>query len=149
MERFLEDLFGEAVAADRRIAIFTTPDRRVRFFHDLGQLAQYARSRSTDQNVYFGVGLVRGNPQGRGKQHDIAAIGALWCDIDLHSPAHPKGRLPKSVEGAEEILREMPLRASTVVHSGHGLHAYWLLGDVWGFHDDSDRQRRASCTTPG
>lgn len=144
MERFLEDLFGDELTPDRRIAVFTTPDRQTRFFHDLGQLGLYARQRSSTQNVYFGVGLIRGEPKGRGKYDDIAGIGALWCDIDVRSPAHPKGNLPESVEEANGILSVMPLPPSISVHSGHGLHAYWLLHEPWIFQDDEERKCAAS-----
>jgi len=144
MERFLADLFADEVTPERRIAVFTTPDRQTRFFCDLGQLGLYARQRSPAQNVYFGVGLIRGDPAGRGKHEDIAAIGALWCDVDVHSPAHPRENLPQSLEEARGLLRQMPLPPSVVVASGHGLHAYWLLHEPWIFDRDEDRTLAAS-----
>ena len=140
---FLTDLFGDEVTSDRRVAVFTTPDRQARFFTDYQEAQRYAVGQSASQNVYFGLGLIRGQPKGRGKLDNIAAIGGLWCDIDISSPAHPKGNLPKNIGEAKSILAEMPLAPSIVVGSGHGLHAYWLLQEPWIFDGDEDRSHAA------
>ena len=143
MLELLESLFGEALSPERRIAVFTTPGRRTRLFADYQQLAEYAVQQSRTQNVYFGLGLVAGQPAGRGRLDDIAGIGGLWCDIDVAGEAHPKANLPKSIEEARSLLAEMPLRPSAIVSSGHGLHAYWLLHEPWLFPSDADRQAAA------
>jgi putative DNA primase/helicase len=137
--KFLKDIFGEELTAKRRIAVFTTPNRRTRFFADYQELERYALDQSPKQNVYFGLGLIEGSPKGRGKLENIAGIGGLWCDIDISGPAHPKKNLPKTVEEAQSILAKMPLRPSIVVFSGHGLHAYWLLHEPWVFETIADR----------
>lgn len=144
MLQLLENLFGEALAPERRIAVFTTPGRQTRLFADYQQLAEYASQQSRTQNVYFGLGLIAGCPQGRGKLADIAGIGGLWCDIDVASDAHPKANLPTSIDEARGLLAEMPLSPSAIVHSGHGLHAYWLLHEPWLFADDAQRQQAAT-----
>jgi len=144
MEEFLEAVFGEEATPERRMAVFTTPDRRTRFFADYGELRRYALGQSASQNVYFGVGLVGGEPKGRGKRGDIAGVGAFWCDIDVSGAAHPKKNLPRSVEEAASVLADMPLPPSVVVSSGHGLHAYWLLQEPWIFGGDAERERAAA-----
>ena len=144
MQDFLNTIFGDEVTPERRIAVFTTPDRWTRFFADYRELEIYANQQSATQNVYFGVGLIHGNPKGRGKLADIAGIGAFWCDIDISSPAHPKDNLPKGIEEAKSILGKMPLPPSIIVASGHGLHAYWLLHESLIFENDDDRDRAAS-----
>ena len=141
---FLEQIFGDEVTANRRIAVFTTPNRRTRFFADYQEAGRYAVGQAATQNVYFGVGLIEGNPKGRGKLENIAGIGGLWCDIDISGPAHPKENLPKNIEDAQDILAKMPFRPSIVVFSGHGLHAYWLLHDPWVFETVADRTTAAS-----
>ena len=140
MRHFLENLFGDELTPERRIAVFTTPNRHVQFFVDYQELEHYATEQSPTQNVYFGVGLIQGNPKGRGKIENVAAIGGLWCDIDVSSSAHPKDNLPKSIEEANNLLVEMPLSPSVVVASGHGLHAYWLFQEPWVFDNDQDRK---------
>jgi len=124
--------------------VFTKPDGHTRFFHDYGQLEQYARQQAATQEVYFGVGLIAGQPRGRGKAQDVAAIGALWCDVDVRGPAHPRANLPASIAEAEALLAEMPLAPSIIVHSGHGLHGYWLLKEPWVFEDQAQREQAAS-----
>ena len=144
MEHFLEELFGDDLTPERRVAVFTTPDLHTRFFSDAAELARYAGQQSKTQDVYFGVGLIRGTPAGRGKLEDVAGIGALWCDIDVSGEGHQKENLPQNTEEAQWILSEMPLAPSIVVHSGHGLHAYWLLQEPWVFTSNSDRHQAAS-----
>jgi len=143
MLTFLQTIFRDSLSPERRIAIFTMPSRQTRLFSDYEQLAAYAREQSPTQDVYFGVGLITGNPQGRGKLTDIAGIGALWCDIDCASEAHPKANLPKTIEEALALLAEMPLAPTIVVHSGHGIHAYWCFKEPWIFANEQERQRAA------
>ena len=141
---FLTAMFGDDVTSNRRIAVFTTPDRRTRFFGDRKELVAYAAEQSRTQNVYFGMGLIEGQPKGRGKLTDITGIGTLWCDIDTSGPAHSKDNLPKNLEEAKGILTEMPFPPSVIVSSGHGLHAYWLLQEPWIFDNEGQRARAAS-----
>lgn len=102
---FLGDIFGEAVSAERRLAIFTLPNRRTRHFADLDGVDAYcAHTSDQGQETFFGLGLVRGTPQGRGTADDVAAIGALWADIDLAGPAHLGKALPTSIEEVEDLL---------------------------------------------
>jgi len=144
MEEFLESLFGEEISAERRVAVFTTPDKRTRFFSDMKALSAYALQRSQTANVYFGVGLIRGEPKGRGKLPDVAGIGGLWCDIDIRGESHDKENLPKNKDDGHSIIAEMPFAPSIIVDSGYGLHAYWLLHEPWVFASDTERQDAAS-----
>jgi len=122
MEEFLESLFGEEISAEQRVAVFTTPDKRTRFFSDMKALSAYALQRSQTANVYFGV----------------------WCDIDIQGESHDKENLPKSSDDGRSIIDEMPFAPSIIVDSGYGLHAYWLLHEPWIFTSDTKRQDAAS-----
>ena len=144
MQQFILDIFGDSLGQQRRLSIFAVPSLRSELFDDVGRAVSYAKDLATQQNVYFSLGLIAGQPAGRGKAEEVAAIGALWADIDLASDAHPGKRLPATVEEAESILARMPLTPSMVVHSGHGLHAYWLLDRPWVFTDAQDRARAAT-----
>ena len=53
--------------------------------------------------------------KGGGKTEDIIALTCLYADLD-RSPAE-----------AQAALRAAPYPPSLVVHSGRGVHAYWLL----------------------
>ena len=61
MEAFLETLFGEAVSEDRRVCIFTLPNRRARHFSSLKAAAIHAAKAARTSDVYFEVGLAGTN----------------------------------------------------------------------------------------
>lgn len=124
---FLGALFGDWCGPDRRIAIWTFPDKRARFFKASDDAAEYAMQRADDSDVYFGVGLYRaGIKRGRGKATDVVAITALWADIDYGK--HPSGKkFPPNREEALKVVAHCGVSPTITVLSGHGLHAYWLL----------------------
>jgi len=78
---------------------------------------------------YAGLGLTAG--QRGGNQH-CSGIGAVWLDIDIAGPAHKKANLPAAQEEATALLDSCfpRLAPSFLIHSGHGLQAYYLL-DSW------------------
>ncbi len=143
MEEFLTGMFGDSISAERRLALFTVPERRARFFADIPSACQVASKLAETQNVYFGMGLIQGNPSGRGKQEDIAGIATLWADVDFVGDAHVGKSLPANDADFQRLLAEIPLRPSLIVDSGHGRHLYWLLQEPWLFTDASDRAHAA------
>ncbi len=143
MNRFITELFGDALSAERRLAVFSVPGQQTRFFAGAAEVEAYAREQSAARNVYYGVGLIRGNPSGRGKARDVAAIGALWADIDLLGPGRETKALPATVDDARRIFQRLPHAPSVLVDSGHGLHAYWLLKEPWVFDTDAEREQAA------
>lgn len=143
MEDFLAGMFGTSISTERRLALFTVPERRARFFGELDSASKVASKLAESQNVYFGVGLIQGTPAGRGKQEDIAGIVALWADVDFAGDAHTGKSLPTDESDFERLLAELPLRPSLIVDSGHGRHLYWLLHEPWLFADDCERTRAA------
>lgn len=90
------------------------------------------------------MGLIQGTPTGRGKQHDIAGIGALWADVDFAGEAHADKALPTGEDDFQRLLIELPMQPSLIVDSGHGRHLYWLLQLPWIFTDADERNRAAS-----
>lgn len=143
MHEFFEHIFGEAIDSQRRLALFTVRDRRTRLFDNIEDAVALAQQRSVRSDVYFGLGLIEGSPSGRGRYQDVAAIGALWADIDMQSSVHPRQQLPVTLDEARRLLSQVPLQPSLVVGTGHGLHAYWLLHEPWVFESGADRDRAA------
>ena len=143
MEEFLAGMFGTSVSTERRLALFTVPERRARFFGDIPSACKVASKLSETQNVYFGMGLIQGTPTGRGKQEDIAGIAALWADVDFAGEAHAGKALPADNADFQRLLAELPLRPSLIVDSGHGRHLYWLMQEPWLFTDANDRAHAA------
>lgn len=139
MDSFFHNIFRNAISPERRLAIFTLPNKTTSLFDDVDQAATYAKSLSGLQDVYYGLSLIRGNPTGRGKREDTSAIGTLWVDIDIASEVHNDKSLPTSVDEAVEFLASLPIAPSIIVHSGHGLHGYWLLQEPVLFDTEEER----------
>jgi hypothetical protein len=140
-QAFLDILFGESITPDRRVSIFVMPARQARFFDNGNAAADYAMARSTHCDVYYGVGLVAGEPQGRGSRSDIAAISGFFADIDFPSARRADKPLPRSIDDARTLWAPYGLEPTLIVHSGHGLHAYWLFKEPWVFETDEERDQ--------
>jgi hypothetical protein len=108
----------------------TTGDKVTRWAKvtDIDALADHALELAETSCVWFGVATRTANLGGRrGGGADCAQITALWVDIDVESSVHAAGGLPPTIDAAHEILDDFPLPPSAVVHSGHGLQAWWML----------------------
>lgn len=125
---FLGHVFG-GLGEGERIAIFTLPDQETVFFSGHEDAAKYGLKKAKEgKDVYFGVGQYReGIGSGRGKAADVLSLPTLWCDLD-YGEGHKKPRPPTEAD-ARWILSQIEVPPSLLVHSGHGLHAYWLLSE--------------------
>ncbi len=76
--------------------------------------------------VFFGPGLRRVQ---RGTRKDVARVEALWVDVDVQTPAHPKAVYRTTRQAFLAFAERLPahLFPSVIVHTGNGLQAYWLL----------------------
>lgn len=64
----------------------------------------------------------------RGSADQLSHLFGFWLDVDYFSEgAHAKKDLPPDEESAMKVVAEMPLKPTLVVHSGHGLQAWWLF----------------------
>lgn len=91
-------------------------------------------------DVYFGVGIAQDQKfKGRATSAEIIGIPGIWIDVDIKGDEHAQQNLPKTID---EILEKIPLKPSIIVHSGHGLHVYWLFKECWYF-DNEDEQSEA------
>ena len=123
--------------------LWTMPDKRTQMFScaahaDIAQAAQKASDAGKD--VYFPVGvserLFRAHE--RAKSADIVAIPALWVDIDIAGDSHAAKALPPDYAAARALLPEM-LDPSLIVHSGHGIHAYYAFRELLDTRTDAER----------
>lgn len=104
------------------------------FARDLAVLAERAARWSADgKDVYFGLGLSKtdNGPDRRITGPQCSGISCLWADIDIRGAAHAARNLPESEAVIRPLLDALPVRPSLVVHSGHGLHCYWLFRETW------------------
>ena len=123
--------------------LWTLPDKRTQVFAAAvhAEMAQAARKTGdTGKDVYFSVGVSERlfKAHERAKSADIVAIPALWVDIDIAGDAHAAKSLPPDYNSARALLPEM-LDPSMVVHSGHGLHAYYLFRELLDTRTDEER----------
>lgn len=95
-----------------------------------------------DREVYWGVSVARkpGRVDQRISNDDAAGIYGLWIDLDVATPdVHKKWNLPPTIEACHEVLDAVGLPPTMIVHSGHGLHAWWLFTEFWQFDTEDDR----------
>lgn len=66
----------------------------------------------------------------RGTKGECTALTALFADVDLLAPGHAAQNLPADpVDAIRTVAAAVGAAPSMVVHSGGGLHPYWLLED--------------------
>jgi P4 family phage/plasmid primase-like protien len=92
-------------------------------------------------DVYFGVGLQEKalSPSTRGSAGTVSGIPGLWVDIDIAGPGHSSSDLPTTVADALKIIESLPFEPTVVVHSGGGLHVYWLFPKPWVLASEKER----------
>jgi len=106
-------------------------------------LAAKAVDLARRSDVYIGVSVVDvpGPPDRRTSNENSAGLYGLWADIDIANPdIHKKWNLPPDENAASTILSSSRLEPTLVVHSGHGLQAWWLFKEFWSFDTENDRR---------
>lgn len=109
----------------------------------IAQIQEWAKT----EDVYVGCGLAGHNygERVRCKSDDICAIPGLWLDVD-YGTAHKKFNLPPTQEDALSLIESMGPQPTLVVHSGHGLQAWWAFKELWIFDTDAERKQAQSLT---
>jgi hypothetical protein len=139
-----------------RFTLWTLPNKHshhLRFStdHDLEIIEQKAELLDASGNeVYFGVGLRDGAPKGLGFESEVAAWPGFWIDIDIeHEVAHvgveKKGKsLPPDLDAVEKVFglfaEKGGVEPTTIVHSGYGVHAYYLFEEPIGVGTRDERK---------
>lgn len=143
---FLDALFADCPPS-QRFLVWTLPDKLSRWYtSDTIDNAATDIAAMPDKDVYVGVGLTdrdRGQKR-RATPEQVTSIVGMWADIDILDDAHKKANLPPDVLAARAIVDSIGIPASIIVHSGHGLQAWWLLAEPWSFTDPDDRNDAAT-----
>lgn len=138
---FLSSLYENAEQGYTQV--FSLPAKAARAIpaSDLGGLHDVLAAMPAANDLYFSPGLSAAPRDERLSTDDIIGIPALWVDIDIKNEhAHAKHNLPASIADAMEILPDN-MAPSIVVHSGYGLHAWWLLRECWYFDTPAEFQQ--------
>jgi hypothetical protein len=137
-EEFLRTIFGD-IPEGTSLCIWCL-DKKSRWFNAIPPQGKINALVKQGQNVYFGLAL---GPDGLPSKRRISAteakcIGCLWADVDFGTEGHKK-KVPPTFDDALALVKEMPLEPSIVVHSGNGLHVYWVFKEPWVFADEDER----------
>lgn len=76
----------------------------------------------------------------RGYMETAMACPGVWLDLDIRGAAHKSEKLPPNLEKAIALIKEFPLEPTILVHSGHGLQAWWLFKELWIFDTPEERK---------
>lgn len=103
-------------------------------------------SKSKDRNIYFQVGL-SGRAHGMNRRcssieaegRPVVTMPALFCDIDIKDSVHKHKNLPTTEEEALSIIKGFGYDPSIIIHSGHGLQAYWIFKEPWELSTEKER----------
>ncbi len=115
----------------------------------LHEADEFMRRAALHHEVYFTVAaLNRRPPEGkRGDGSYIGQVSAFIFDFDVFNPdnlkAHAETAIPDSFDALQAFIEESNLPPPSVtVHSGNGLHLYWLLKSAIGAQDGQTAHRR-------
>lgn len=139
---FFKAAFGQ-LPERRYLVLWELAGKQSASFTDLEKAAAWAADRN---DAYVHVGLADRAYIGghRVKANEVAGIVGCWADLDIADPVHKKEGLPPSEQAALAVAQATGLEPSILVHSGHGLQAWWLLNEPWMFETPEERRRAAT-----
>src|SRR5215204_833686 len=141
-EEFFRTLYGDE--ASGFLPIFTHTLNRTRWVpaNSPAEAARIAVENGRECDTYFGIGLHKEalGERRRGTATGVIAIPGLWADLDVEGEAHEANNLPPTGKDAMRITEAIPLRPTLIVHSGHGLQAWWLFKELWVFENETERE---------
>lgn len=137
---FLQGLWGHEVDPRLRIQIFRLGDKRT-WLIQAADAADYYADGKTD--IYTSVALTHPDARGgRPLASESRAIAGLWLDIDVDGgPKNRKGGVPDLA--AAWTLANAVIEPTITVHSGYGLHAWYLFDEPWLFYSVEDQAAAA------
>ncbi len=139
-QTFLEALWGD-IPAGLHMLIWNLKTKQSEWFAEVETAVNWTKG---GNDLYVGVGLSPkdNGPKQRCVAGEVAGIAGLWADIDYKDgEAHKGDSLPPDYESAWRVLDSMGARPTLIVHSGHGLQAWWLLKEPLIFESPEDRRK--------
>jgi P4 family phage/plasmid primase-like protien len=140
---FLSMLWGQKPAG--WVEVWNLQSKRSTSFSDLTTVDRFIAA-YPDQDWYTGAGLAAQacRPQERVKSIEVIGIAGLWADVDYAHPVHQKPNLPTDEAAARWLISKMPVPPTVLVHTGHGLQAWWLFSNPWVFSHAQERTQAAA-----
>jgi hypothetical protein len=121
-----QDFLRYVLPSSGNYCCFTLVDKfpRQRFFNDIDQLADYMRQMSEKgYNTYYAVSSFGGNQR---TQEGVVLTKAVYLDVDC-GPDKPYINWQQGLKALGKFIADAGLPKPTIVHSGNGLHVYWVL----------------------
>jgi len=125
-------------------ALWTLEDKRTYAFtpESRNEIIHLCFNLRDSKSVYFGVCLQKDKPddRGRGSAEGAKVMFGLWMDVDIVGEGHKGIGYPATKDEALEFLNRQELKPTMIVHSGGGLHVYYLFDEPWIFEDEVDNK---------
>lgn len=160
METFLSHMYGTFKDRDPTLdelgLVLWRKENKKSEWYQLSNTKAIIESIKEDPNdVYFGVclqdpKLVKATHRKhvnwnrvRGNSDSARTLPGYFMDIDTSDGVHTEKDLPTMEEALEFISSaDNPFGKPTmIIHSGGGLHVYWLFKELWTLDSDVERQR--------
>lgn len=139
IQDFLNSLFGQ-LPDSAWVLLWTLPEKNSFWHNDIPTASDTAHRLAVQgKDVYVGVGLRprRLGLRERGGSNVVSGLVGLWADIDIQDPVHKKKSLAPDTASVVEFLQ--PLSPTWIIHSGHGVQAWWLFDKPWLFGSEQER----------
>jgi D5 N terminal like len=119
-----------------------SPSKHTDWVRDV-DAAEASAGRNGRHDVYVGAGLApKGTEHERVKIDTAEGTLGLLGDVDYESNVHKQSfTLPPDEDAALAVLGEMKAAPTAIIHSGHGIQAWWLFRKAWRFKDAADKER--------
>jgi len=147
---FLRSVFNNK-PKNEHILIWTNPGKASYWFTDVEHAIDSALAYSKEgKEIYIGVGTTDedvskwkdGGLYKRAKKENVTCLYGLWGDIDYKcEDAHAKSNLPPTENDALELVYSMPVEPTMVIHSGHGIQAWWLFKTPYKIYSQPERAK--------
>lgn len=129
-KEFLEWLWEFKDAEHGWILLWRLTGRRSSWHRTAEEAAAAIEPDARDVYVQGCLGARPGTERERVRTNDAIAACGLWADVDYGPPTKAKTP-PPDEESARTLIDACGLTPTLVVHSGHGLQAWWLFGEIW------------------
>ena len=141
---FIADVFGTQEWPGRLSIVTVNARKQVvcHWYESLDDVANGLRTHATEWaevNVYCGMAMTAPDVEDRlltphnrlvakpeGGKPAAGGIPGLWADLDFGDDHQSKKCYPSDEEHVGSLLAGLP-QPTLIVHSGHGLQAYWLF----------------------
>ena len=121
-----QDFLRYVLPSSGNYCCFTLVDKfpRQRFFNDISDLGAYLHDMSgKGYNTYYAVSSFGGNQR---TQEGVVLTKALYLDVDCGNDK-PYLDWKQGLKALGKFIADTGLPKPMVVHSGNGLHIYWVL----------------------